>query len=236
MGFSTTTTTTSTMTTAARVILTLAALIALAAAVPITTSPIRLKPTVRLSDAEYTALYEARAKRWCSESPTLICNFIPTVNSSVRGMVLFTPEYISDSNSGGRCGVMIRARVYGLVAGKKSAMHIHTWGDITLGNGKSAGGHFTNPGLSKVSHGMPDDKTRHWGDFGSLSPSAVDNGGGLAVYERLDKKITILGIVGRGMIIHRDEDKGVEAQPSGGAGPRKAMCVIGYANPDTKLE
>lgn len=192
----------------------------------VSATPVSLTTSERLTTTQYASL----RKRWCEEAQqTLICNFIPTVNSSVRGMVLFKPKF-----SDGICGVMISARIYGLVPGKKSAIHIHTWGDISLANGKSAGGHFTNPGLSNVSHGMPGDKTRHWGDFGSLSPAANDNG--MAEYERLDKRITILGIVGRGMIIHRDEDKGVEAQPSGGAGPRKAMCVIGFANPATQLE
>lgn len=205
-------------------LLALASLALLASATPV--QPLDLRPTARgLSHVDYQSLRE----RWCESGAKLICNFIPTVNSSVRGRVLFRPKY-----SSGHCGVMISAKIYGLVAGKKSAIHIHTWGDISLGNGKSAGGHFTDPGLSKVSHGMPGDATRHWGDFGSLSPGKDDNG--MAEYERLDKRITIMGIVGRGMIIHRDEDKGVEAQPSGGAGPRKAMCVIGFANPATELD
>lgn len=54
---------------------------------------------------------------------------------------------------------------------------------------------------------------------------------GNAGYRRVDRVITIKGILGRGMIVHELADKGSAFQPTGDAGSRQAMCVIGVANP-----
>lgn len=70
---------------------------------------------------------------------------------------------------------------------------------------------------------------RHWGDFGNLHADKSGN----ARYDRVDSVITLRGIVGRGITVHAENDKGASAQPSGGAGARIAFCVIGFANPDS---
>lgn len=82
--------------------------------------------------------------------------------------------------------------------------------------------------MKNTPHGLPNDRIRHWGDFGS----ALADAQGFVKYRRTDRVVSFEGIVGRGMIVHALEDLGSEAQPTGGAGPRQAQCVIGYANPD----
>lgn len=69
---------------------------------------------------------------------------------------------------------------------------------------------------------------RHWGDLGNLK--AVR---GVASYRNVDSVITVFGILGRGITVHAGPDRGRKAQPTGDAGARIAVCVIGVANPDT---
>lgn len=59
---------------------------------------------------------------------------------------------------------------------------------------------------------------------------AEANGNGTVDF--VDHVIKIDDIRGRGMIIHAQMDMGPDEQPTGAAGPRHAMCVIGIANPD----
>lgn len=187
--------------------------------------PEEFTSTARLSVEQYNLLQ----RQWCESGNRLVCKFNPTTNSSVSGTVMFAPVWVQDKSE---CHTEVKAHVTGMIKNTMQAMHIHEWGDTTSPDGKSCGGHFSSPSMRKTKHGMPTDKLRHWGDLGSLKSDEFGN----AMYYRVDEIITINGIVGRGMIIHRDMDKGVASQPSGGAGPRKAMCVIGYANPATKMD
>ncbi|MCH8939564.1 MAG: superoxide dismutase family protein, partial [Chloroflexi bacterium] len=115
-------------------------------------------------------------------------------------------------------GVKIVADITGLKANRQHGFHIHQYGDATLGNGKSAGGHY-NP--EKHAHASPTQKTRHAGDLGNLQ---ADNNGN-AHYERTVKNLTIAGlrnpIIGRGVIIHAKKDD--FGQPTGNAGARIAI-------------
>lgn len=177
--------------------------------------PKQLKPILTYFDNVMSSL--------CISTPPLICHLSSTVNSTVHGHVTFEPVFHAHD-----CATRINATVHGLTHGAKQAIHIHNYGDVGLSNAKGTGGHFAGPGGMKADHGLPGSKKRHWGDFGSL----VANMNGTAEYSRVDRMITIPGIVGRGMVVHAGEDKGAESQPSGGAGARMAQCVIGYANPD----
>ena len=83
-------------------------------------------------------------------------------------------------------------------------------------------------------HGCPNSKVRHVGDLGNIKT----NGKGEAKYSFCDSVIKLRGtksnIIGRGLIIHEDEDdcgKGgnAESLKTGNAGKRIACSVIGYA-------
>ena len=88
-------------------------------------------------------------------------------------------------------------------------------------------------------HGCPGMKERHVGDLGNLKSNAK----GEARYTFYDDVISLRGtktnIIGRGLIIHADEDDcGQGGQPdsliTGHAGKRIACSVIGYASPPKK--
>lgn len=143
---------------------------------------------------------------------------VPTATSRVRGTVTF---------SQGRGGVMVRARVEGLLPGEHG-FHVHEWGDCTAPDASSAGGHFA-PWESP--HGGPEAPPdhRHAGDLGNL----VADERGIAEYLRLDRGLSLQGpdtIVGRAVIVHEKADDLV-TQPTGGAGGRVACGVVGIARP-----
>ncbi|EFB42438.1 putative secreted copper/zinc superoxide dismutase [Parachlamydia acanthamoebae str. Hall's coccus] len=117
-------------------------------------------------------------------------------------------------------GVQIVANVQGLPAGKHG-FHIHEFGDCSAPDASSAGAHY-DPTHHK--HGGPDDLDRHVGDLGNLEA----NENGHALYERLDKTITLNGpnsIVGKSIVIHEDEDD-FKSQPAGNSGKRVACGLI----------
>lgn len=162
----------------------------------------------------------------CLSQPTLICTFRPTPGHTAAGSAYFTPLFLA-GRPDRACVVRITASLSLLPPGPH-AFHIHTYGDVSLVDATSLGGHFTNPRGGAVPHGLPADAQRHWGDFGDVAVG-VD---GVAAYDRVDQVVKIRGIVGRGMVIHEGMDLGSGAQPSGGAGSRLASCVIGIARPD----
>ena len=91
--------------------------------------------------------------------------------------------------------------------------------------------HFNPDGNT---HGCPGMKIRHVGDLGNIKT----NNKGEAKYTFYDNIIKLKGtkanIIGRGLIIHEDEDdcgKGgnIESLKTGNAGKRIACAVIGYS-------
>lgn len=136
----------------------------------------------------------------------------PLGNSGINGTVTFTQE---------ENGVRVEATVNGLSNGMHG-FHIHQFGNCTAPDGTSAGGHF-NPYNNE--HNGPEANSRHMGDMGNL----VSQGSGEATtYSSLDKVIDLPMIVGRGVVIHAQEDD-LSSQPSGEAGKRIACGVIGIA-------
>ena len=83
-------------------------------------------------------------------------------------------------------------------------------------------------------HGAPGTKERHVGDLGNIQT----NNKGEAKYIFYDDVIKLRGtnanIIGRGLIIHTDEDdcgrgNNTESLKTGNAGKRIACAVIGYS-------
>ena len=147
----------------------------------------------------------------------LVAVMHPTAGHSVQGVVWFVK--VSGQ-------VKVIADVEGLSPGANHAIHIHEFGDATMDNGKSAGGHYNPEGHP---HALPTQPKRHAGDLGNLQADAS----GRAHYEQTVNNITLTGhtnpIIGRGVIIHAKNDDG--NQPTGNAGPRIAVGVIGIAKP-----
>lgn len=138
-----------------------------------------------------------------------------TEGNSVTGTVTFTQ---TDE------GTLIEAHVFGLKPNAKHGFHIHEFGDISGGDGKTTGGHFNPDGND---HAGPMDGKRHVGDLGNLEADA----NGHAMYSRVDKYVQIHGthsILSRGITIHAGTDD-LSSQPTGAAGARIAVGVIGLA-------
>jgi Cu-Zn family superoxide dismutase len=122
-------------------------------------------------------------------------------------------------------GIKITGTVTGLTPGKHG-FHVHQYGDLTKADGTSAGGHF-NPHGSE--HAGPHADHRHVGDLGNI----VADESGTAVVSIVDTQLTFSGdnsIIGRSVVVHAGEDD-LSSQPSGAAGARVAVGVVGIAAP-----
>jgi Cu-Zn family superoxide dismutase len=120
-------------------------------------------------------------------------------------------------------GTRIQAEVTGLAPGKHG-FHVHEFGDASSSDGLAAGGHY-NP--KKMVHGDPS-KTgpRHLGDLGNIEADSS----GKATYDLVDPDLPLSGpnaIIGHGLVIHEKADD--FGQPTGNAGGRLAVAVIGVA-------
>ena len=144
-----------------------------------------------------------------------------------EGNIKGTVKFSEDTASG---YVKIDVNISGLKMDGKHGFHVHEAGDLT-DKCTSMCAHF-NPYDKK--HGCPGMKERHVGDLGNLTT----NYKGEAKYSFYDNQIKLRGtkanIIGRGLIIHADEDDcgqggNIESSKTGNAGKRIACAVIGYA-------
>lgn len=118
-------------------------------------------------------------------------------------------------------GVMVSGRISGLRPGKEHGFHVHEAADCS-GDGMATKGHF-NPDDSP--HGRHSMGNHHAGDL----PVLVADASGVAEVRAKVTKLTVApgpnGVVGRGLIVHRDPDD-YTTQPTGNAGPRPGCGVI----------
>jgi len=120
--------------------------------------------------------------------------------------------------------VQVTGEVTGLTPGKHG-FHIHMYGDISAPDGTSAGGHYNPHGTP---HGGPASKERHEGDLGNIEANAD----GVAKVNVKAKKLHLRQVLGRSFVVHGGVDD-LKSQPSGDAGPRVGIGVIGVAQSDT---
>ena len=141
----------------------------------------------------------------------------------IKGTVVFTEDLKKDI-------VIIDIHIEGLKKNGLHGFHIHESGDLTS-QCESMCAHFNPFGKT---HGCPGMKNRHVGDLGNLQTDI----NGKAHYQITDNMIKLRGtkanILGRGLIIHADEDDcgqgGDEASLlNGNAGKRIACAIIGYS-------
>ncbi len=140
---------------------------------------------------------------------------IPTKDSPVQGRVTFTEH---------EGKVKVHAELTGLTPGKHG-FHIHEYGAWSE-DGMASGGHY-NP--TDEPHAGHDAEKRHVGDFGNITADEK----GHAVLELEDARLKFHGptsIIGRGVVVHAKADD-LKTQPSGDAGGRLAVGVIGVAKP-----
>jgi Cu-Zn family superoxide dismutase len=154
-----------------------------------------------------------------------ICAIAVFDTKKIKGIVRFTEDLKNDC-------IVMDIEVHGLKKNSLHGFHVHECGDMSE-QCESMCAHF-NP--FKKNHGGQDSKERHVGDLGNLQT----NDQGVAKYKTHDHMIKLRGtkcnIIGRGLIIHADEDdcgKGnfPDSLTTGHAGKRIACAVIGYARP-----
>ena len=150
-----------------------------------------------------------------------VCVLMPVGDSGVSGTLYF--ERVDASE------VKITGEVKGLEPGKHG-FHVHQFGDATdMKEGKSAGSHMDVGAGSP--HGKPSEAERHTGDLGNITANAD----GVAKVDMTDEVISLNGghsILGRGLVVHvKPDDFG---QPTGNAGGRVALGVIGVAKDGVK--
>lgn len=146
-----------------------------------------------------------------------VCMLYPKAGSKVTGRVVFTQK---DGF------IEITGEVTGLKPGEHG-FHVHEYGDCSDADGKCAGGHFNPTGAP---HGGRDAEQRHDGDLGNIK--ADDDG--KAVINFQDRVLRLNGprsILGRGLVVHADPDD-LKTQPTGNAGARVALGVIGIGMPE----
>ena len=148
---------------------------------------------------------------------------IAVFNDYIKGIVRFTEDLENKY-------VIIDLHLKGLNPNSLHGFHIHEAGDLT-DKCTSMCSHF-NP-YGNV-HGCPGMRERHVGDLGNIKA----NSNGEAKYSFYDKIIKLRGskcnIIGRGLIIHADEDDcgqggNAESIKTGNAGKRIACAIIGFS-------
>jgi Cu-Zn family superoxide dismutase len=141
----------------------------------------------------------------------------------IKGTVIFTEDLENNT-------VIIDINVEGLKKNGLHGFHVHESGDLTS-QCDSMCAHFNPFGKT---HGCPGMKNRHVGDLGNLHTDP----NGIARYRTTDNIIKLRGskanIIGRGLIIHADEDdcgRGTAdtSSTTGNSGARIACAIIGYS-------
>ena len=145
---------------------------------------------------------------------------IAVFTSNISGSVTF--EEINEK-------VLVTVQLSGLKLNGLHGFHVHQAGDLSDGC-ESMCAHF-NP-FNKT-HGCPGMSERHVGDLGNLVSDIFGNAN-YTFYDNVIKLHGVANIIGRGLIIHADQDdcgngNNKESLKTGNAGKRIACAVIGYA-------
>jgi superoxide dismutase, Cu-Zn family len=143
-------------------------------------------------------------------------------DSKIKGSVYFTEQ----SNN----RVRIDVDLSGLKPNHNHGFHIHEAGDLSE-KCKSMCAHF-NP--YNKTHGAPGIKERHVGDLGNIHADSRGVCRNFFYDDLIKLRGTKANIMGRGLVIHADEDDcglggDEESLKTGNAGKRIACAVIGYS-------
>lgn len=177
---------------------------------------------------------ENTAGQYLTETPVgAMAKFVGTVGQygnnfpNISGRAWFVPTTYSDPITNTSDLVYVRLQISGLKASSRHAVHIHVWGDISGGDGVSAGLHL-NP-LDQV-HGYPPNLIRHMGDLGNVTSDSTGTVYLADFFNLLTFTAASGNIIGRAVIVHTLGDDGnplLDPTSTGAAGGRLAKSVIG---------
>jgi len=162
-----------------------------------------------------------------ASSPLVLSNPIYAIavfqNDKITGTTRFTEDLETNQ-------VRIDVAISGLKPNSFHGFHVHQAGDLS-DKCTSMCAHF-NP--YNKNHGCPGMKERHIGDLGNLKTNAKGQAFTTFYDDCIKLRGTKCNIIGRGLIIHADEDdcgKGGNAESliTGNAGKRIGCAVIGYS-------
>jgi len=151
--------------------------------------------------------------------------------SNVGGSVTFT-------QATGLSDVTVSGTITGLLPGDHG-FHVHLYGDTRLGGTSSTGAHFNVTCATGCDtegyHGWRTVVDRHAGDMGNITADAT----GVATVSitlsnaKMSLSDSLRSIIGRTIVVHRDEDEGPGSQPTGNSGPPVAYGKIGIGTDQT---
>ncbi len=140
-----------------------------------------------------------------------VCVLAAMKDSGVKGTLLLRQQ--------GK-DVVLSGEISGLKPGEHG-FHIHEFGDLRAPDGMSTGPHFNPEGHD---HGGPHSGKRHAGDLGNVKADK----NGVAKVDVKAEGLMLHFIIGRSLVVHADPDD-LKSQPSGNAGARIGVGVIGIA-------
>ena len=106
--------------------------------------------------------------------------------------------------------------------GDEPAETAHQYGqDLSADDGSSAGGHYAPKGHE---HGGPHKAQHHAGDLGNI----VADENGVAMIDKQSDDFELSDVIGRAFVVHAGTDD-LTSQPSGDAGARAGLAVIGIS-------
>lgn len=184
----------------------------------ITTLSVSALACVALLSARTPVVAQHETKKAHAKAASItkaVAVLFPTKGSKVEGRVTFTQT---------EEGIRVHAEISGLTPGDHG-FHIHEFG-VWSDDGMASGGHY-NPTMQK--HAGRDTPKRHTGDLGNITANASGN----ATLDFVDSHMSFHGphsIIGRGVVVHEKADD-FKTQPTGNAGGRVAVGVIGVAKP-----
>ena len=148
---------------------------------------------------------------------------IAVFEGKIKGCVKFKEDLKN------KC-IVIDIHLSGLKKNSLHGFHVHEAGDLT-DKCESMCAHF-NPYGKK--HGCPGKKERHVGDLGNLSTDKNGCVDYILDDDYLRLRGSVANIIGRGLIIHADEDDCGNGNNSaslinGNSGKRIACAIIGYS-------
>jgi len=151
-----------------------------------------------------------------TELPKLgVAVILPTVGNETAGTI----RLVQDGED-----LKVVGEIFNLSPGDHG-FHIHKFGDLRdLKTGKSVGGHFNPAG---VDHGAPNEG--HVGDLGNITADKE----GIAQVDVTLENTKLHFVLGRAFVIHAGKDD-LKSQPSGDAGPRIGLGLIGIGNPEVE--
>lgn len=151
-----------------------------------------------------------------TDLPTLgVAVIVPTKGNKTRGSLRLMQKGEN---------LVVTGKIRQLTPGEHG-FHIHEFGDLRdMAEGKSAGGHFNPKG---VQHGGPG--KGHVGDLGNVTADAE----GVASVDITLEHTALHFVLGRCFVVHAGKDD-LTSQPSGDAGPRVGLGLIGIGNAEFK--